>query len=127
MPTEVVNMKTLVLFALVFAVLFMGILGVFALWEAGLIDVLTTVYISGTLGILLVFSPIGFLVAIAIRRVRAGVKREEQEMVEVGQCMNCGGGLGYHHWTCKRHRKVEVFCSERCYYEHLRNAHRQRQ
>jgi hypothetical protein len=115
-------MKTLSLLAAVLAVLIIGILGVNVIWKAGLIDVYTTMYISGALGMLLLFSPIAFFVAVIIRRTRADERRRDRELVSIGQCMNCGGRMGHHHWTCKRHG--EVFCSEHCYYEHIRNTHR---
>ena len=60
-------------------------------------------------------------------KIHAVRRRGELDRIDKGQCANCGGGLGPRYWKCGRHRDVEVFCSEHCYYEHMSNAHRQSQ
>jgi|GEM_PF-5847321 len=114
-------MKTLSLLAVaVVVIFFIGIFVVTVYRTAGLISQST----SDAIGAFLILFVVAFPFAVVIKKIRAAQKRREDEVVIIGQCMNCGGRLGYHHWTCKRHREVLVLCSERCYYEHLRNAHR---
>lgn len=38
-----------------------------------------------------------------------------------GRCDWCSGDIGETYWNCRK--CAEVFCSQRCYYEHRNNVH----